>query len=210
MGKIASNLPNDSQPWGRDIEARIEKLEALVASNEINNAARDQRAETNLAKVSDLLSNTAALKTYQTEILGTARSYDLYNNGEATAETSDLTFTFSIDKPRIVSLQYSVNFDVWATYTSSATLHQEWSIDSAILINGNSVSTSQDMTYENYTTSNPLADKWVTATHLNTDNIPLEPGDYVVSVSLKYKQVSGAAATTFFFQGDVLTVSIIE
>lgn len=210
MGKIASNLPYDSLPWGRDIEARLEKLEALVASNETNNAARDQRMDNSIVRVSDLLANTAALKTYQTEIIGFSRQHDLSNTGFGTADTSDLTLTFSIDKTRTVSFQYSVNFDVWATYTSSAVLHQEWTIYSIISLNGNSISTSEDRNFEDYVTANPVSSKWVTATHLNFETITLEPGDYTVSISLNYDQTSTGASTSFFFQGDTLSVSIIE
>lgn len=36
-----SNLPTASQPWGKAMERDLEKLQATVASNEVNNKARD-------------------------------------------------------------------------------------------------------------------------------------------------------------------------
>lgn len=49
-----NNLPSDSQPWGRQVEDRIDALESLVSSSNINNAARDKQ----LAASMDNISNT--------------------------------------------------------------------------------------------------------------------------------------------------------
>ena len=210
MGKIVSNLPNDSQPWGRDIESRLEKLEALVASNEINNIARDQRIEANLNRVSELLSNTAALKTYQAEISGPSRQYNVSGTQSGFADTQDLTLSFSIDKPRIVSFQYSVNYDAWPSYLSPTDLSQEWSVTSFINLNGEIISQSTDHQIDTYSSSNPLSSRWITSTHFNMEKISLQPGDYEVKIDLLYEQYAGSTSTSFFFQGDVLSVSIIE
>lgn len=47
-----NNLPSDSQPWGRQVEDRIDALESLVASNEINNIARDKQLASSFANLS--------------------------------------------------------------------------------------------------------------------------------------------------------------
>lgn len=210
MGKIQSNLPNDSQPWGRDIESRLERIEAAVTANEVNNAARDQRIETNLLKVSELLANTAALKFYQRQISGPSREYTLNNTDSKSDSLTDLRIEFSLDKPRVVSFQYAVNYDVWPTYTSPSVLSQDWGLTSFITLNGESISSNYDSQTENYTTSNPLSSKWITSTHINMEQRRLEPGDYVADVSIMCDQNSSAASTIFFLQGDLFSINIIE
>lgn len=43
-----SNLPADSQRWGREIQYRLDALEKTVQSNQINNIARDRQLQSNL------------------------------------------------------------------------------------------------------------------------------------------------------------------
>jgi len=209
MGKIVSNLPNDSQPWGRDIEARIEQLEALVASNEINNAARDQRLETNLSKVSELLANTAALRTYQAQnqSFGT---YAFTSSDTEIINTTDLVVNFSIDKERFVFFEYATDFATVVTYTSSGDLTVQSVIFSEILLNGNLISLSTQNSIEQFSAANPYQSKTSSGTHRNIEKIRLQAGDYQVTVKLTAVNESSSSTATMTFGGDVLSVSIIE
>jgi hypothetical protein len=210
MGKIASNLSNDSLPWGRDIESRLEKLEALVASNQINNIARDQRIEANLNRVSEVLSNVSALKTYKSSIDGTARDVTLYATDGSWIDTEDLTITFSIDKPRVIRAEYFVNWDAWPGVYTTTELNPEWLIRASIVINGEEINTIEQRKRTGYATSNPVSDEWNTGTMSNVKTIALQPGDYTVTVDLYVDAFTNSTYTTFFFQNDDLTVSIIE
>lgn len=208
MGKISSNLPNDSQPWGRDIEARLEQLEALVASNAINNAARDQTIETNLANVSSALDNAAALKTYYAQMPDDERSYEIIGTGVDTFDINDLTINFSLDEERMVSFQYLTSYSISQTYSGGT---EEYStITSTIYLNGKEISYADDSIYDFYLTSNPMSNKTVASTHLNSEKIFLQAGDYTVKVNISITNTNNNTFATFIFKGDSLSVQIIE
>lgn len=208
MGKVASNLPNDSQPWGRDIESRLEKLEALVASNEINNAARDQRMETNLLKVSELLANTAALKSYQAEMPDEDRPYEIIGSGVDNFTIEDLTINFSIDKPRTVALQYLTSCGISQTYSGGT--DESSYLSSYISINGVTLSEATDQIYDFYTTSNPMSNKTIATTHVNSEKVTLEAGDYTAKVTIIIGNVNPNTFATFTLKSDSFSVQIIE
>ena len=46
-----SNLPATAQPWARDVQKRIEKVESNVKANELNNTARDVQLENNYKRI---------------------------------------------------------------------------------------------------------------------------------------------------------------
>lgn len=210
MGKVVSNLPIDSLPWGRDIERRLEQLEALVSSNEVNNAARDQRMETNLLKVSELLSNTAALKTYQIQMPSAYRDYFLANVDNQNIDTTDLLINFSIDKARVVSFEYSTDFKAVTVYPSSSDLSVSWDIFSSLILNGEYISLSIETIDDAFLTSNPYTRREIARTHKNVERKLLQPGDYELVVQVNLLNNSSASTTTMSFSGDVLSASIIE
>lgn len=49
----ASNLSTSAQPWGRVVEKGITNLETLVATERVNNAARDAQATVNIRRLDD-------------------------------------------------------------------------------------------------------------------------------------------------------------
>lgn len=49
----ASNLNTSAQPWGRVVEKGITNLETLVATERVNNAARDAQAVVNIRRLDD-------------------------------------------------------------------------------------------------------------------------------------------------------------
>lgn len=63
----ASNLSTAAQPWGRVVEKSIGSLETLVATERVNNAARDAQAVVNIKRLDDsvvgLASTVASIKT---------------------------------------------------------------------------------------------------------------------------------------------------
>lgn len=56
-----SNLATASQPWGRFVEKSITALEALVATEKVNNAARDAQMALSIKRTDASLSEVAAL-----------------------------------------------------------------------------------------------------------------------------------------------------
>lgn len=46
-----SNLPATAQPWARDVQKRIEKVESNVKANELNNTARDVQLDNNYKRI---------------------------------------------------------------------------------------------------------------------------------------------------------------
>lgn len=63
----ASNLSTAAQPWGRVVEKSIGGLETLVATERVNNAARDAQAVVNIKRLDEsvvgLASTVASIKT---------------------------------------------------------------------------------------------------------------------------------------------------
>jgi hypothetical protein len=55
-----SNLPSASQPWGKAIQRDLEKVQATVASNEVNNKARDTQLEKNYKRLDGTVNAIAA------------------------------------------------------------------------------------------------------------------------------------------------------
>lgn len=55
-----NNLPSQSMPWGREVQKRIESLEAALRSSEINNAARDNQMANAIKRLD---ANTVGLST---------------------------------------------------------------------------------------------------------------------------------------------------
>ena len=61
MAFPTSYLPSGSQPWGREIQKRIELAEAAIARNERNNSARDTQLASAQDRLSEQLIRTNAL-----------------------------------------------------------------------------------------------------------------------------------------------------
>jgi len=56
-------LPSNAQPWGREVQKRIETTEATVARNERNNDARDTQLASAQLRLNDQLIKTNAIAT---------------------------------------------------------------------------------------------------------------------------------------------------
>jgi hypothetical protein len=67
-------LPSNAQPWGREVQKRIETTEATVARNERNNDARDTQLASAQLRLNDQLikTNTIANQANQTAIQAAA------------------------------------------------------------------------------------------------------------------------------------------
>jgi hypothetical protein len=129
MGNIRSNLPNDSQPWGKDIEDRLTSAESTIISNEVNNSARDAQLQTSINAVSD------ALVQVKTAIASDHKRYD-FSGGSLPTRPTVLTFT----KP-IWATKATVISTVYATASASSL---SVSGDVGLFIDGNSA------TYKTY------------------------------------------------------------
>lgn len=62
-----SNLPADSQQWGRLVQSKLESLEKIVESNQINNIARDRQLQSSLERVNTttIVSDNDLTSAYQ-------------------------------------------------------------------------------------------------------------------------------------------------
>jgi len=67
-------LPSNAQPWGREVQKRIETTEATVARNERNNDARDTQLASAQLRLNDQLikTNQIAVQANQTAIQASA------------------------------------------------------------------------------------------------------------------------------------------
>lgn len=67
-------LASGSQPWGREVQKRIELAEATIARNEKNNDARDTQLASSQARLSDQLikTNSIAVQANQTAVQASA------------------------------------------------------------------------------------------------------------------------------------------
>lgn len=72
-----SNLPNDAQPWGREIQKRVESIESTVKSNDVNNTARDRQLAASVARIDKAVTELAIT---QGIVSGTTNDLTSINN----------------------------------------------------------------------------------------------------------------------------------
>lgn len=93
-----SNLPSTSQPWGREVQKRIEDTEKTVKANNLNNTARDVQLEANYKRldkaINDLKVTQDTLDTTVTEVATVANTAST----AATNANSALTGLGSLDE----------------------------------------------------------------------------------------------------------------
>lgn len=80
-----SNLPSASQPWGKAIQKDLEKLQAAVATNEINNKARDTQLEKNYKRLDATVGEVAAVAVSAANAAAQAQSAANTANSAASA-----------------------------------------------------------------------------------------------------------------------------
>lgn len=205
MGIIKSNLPSDSQLWGRDIENRLAALETAVASNEVNNIARDQTMQASISNMSSLLADQAEMQTYSTNTITTS-SYRWVNAINAGAvgsfETSDLTLDVSVKKPRNLIIGYSGIYNMNSVTSSLDDVRVRGTI--FIYVNNSLKNTYNiEKRFVAPTGTNTFA-----STFGNNFVIPVEAGDYHVNVKFDYDILSIFSNTEFFITNDELSVQI--
>lgn len=59
MAFPTSNLPTASVPWGREVEKQLTTATLTIASNELNNAARDNQLASSLVRVNKAATDAA-------------------------------------------------------------------------------------------------------------------------------------------------------
>lgn len=74
MAFPSNYLPSNAQPWGREVQKRIELAEAAIARNERNNDARDTQLAASQNRLSEQLikTNQIAVQANQTAVQATA------------------------------------------------------------------------------------------------------------------------------------------
>jgi hypothetical protein len=83
-----SNLPSASQPWGKAVQKDLEKLQAAVATNEINNKARDTQLEKNYKRLDATIGEVAAVAVSAANAAAQAQSAANTANSAASAASS--------------------------------------------------------------------------------------------------------------------------
>jgi hypothetical protein len=63
-----NNLPSNAQPWTREVQKRVENIEATAVTNEINNVVRDAQLQNSYKRINTIISNVFSVGT--TEING--------------------------------------------------------------------------------------------------------------------------------------------
>lgn len=130
MGIINNNLPADSQPWGREVDKRLDTIEKSVADNEVNDLARDKQLRSSLSKVAELtnLNNDAIdYLNDQSTYIALKPDPDAYiipstgSSASITQHQPGFQFVITIDKPKIIIIKHVVNADVNDYYTSGTT-----------------------------------------------------------------------------------------
>lgn len=79
-----SNLPNDAQPWGREVQKRVESIEATVKSNDVNNTARDRQLAASVARIDKTVTELAIT---QGVVSGATNDLTAVNNEIASLNT---------------------------------------------------------------------------------------------------------------------------
>jgi hypothetical protein len=82
-----SNLPASSQPWGREIQKRLQSLESEVARQKINNNSADSQIQASYKRLDETVRKVIGLEAPNSEYKIDARNitngiYTIYSNGE--------------------------------------------------------------------------------------------------------------------------------
>jgi hypothetical protein len=64
----ANNLPSTAQPWTREVQKRVENIEATAVTNEVNNVARDAQLSNSVKRINTIVNSVFSAGT--TEING--------------------------------------------------------------------------------------------------------------------------------------------
>lgn len=64
----ANNLPSTAQPWTREVQKRVENIEATAVTNEVNNVARDAQLSNSVKRINTIVTSVFSAGT--TEING--------------------------------------------------------------------------------------------------------------------------------------------
>lgn len=79
-----NNLPNDAQPWGREIQKQVESLTNTVVSNDVNNTARDKQLAASVARLDKTVTELAITKGI---VSGTTTDLTTINNNISAINT---------------------------------------------------------------------------------------------------------------------------
>lgn len=130
-----SNLPNDAQPWGREVQKRVEGLESTVKSNDVNNTARDRQLAASVARIDKTVTELAIT---QGLVSGATNDLTAVNNELASLNTQvnnnlvngTMTLAYAgVDGSRTDAAVARVTFakPAWA---SKVTVHCTGNVDS--------------------------------------------------------------------------------
>jgi len=206
-----NNLPSSSLPWGREVENQLESLKDTVYKNEVNNSARDTTSQTNIKNINNILADQLQLKTYITEINPNINRTKTYTGtGFGNLDTSDLSQTITLDKPRTLVLQYSSLCRVRNTFITASESYS-WYITSEIYVNGTRVSYSDIQKERNFSAgNNPYSSEYDSQQMVNIKRVKLPIGTHNITVKVDTGAVSSTATTQITVSGDDLSVTVIE
>jgi len=204
-----SNLPTSSQPWGREVEKRLEALGESVTLNEINNSARDAISQTNITNLLKLMADQVELVTYSTEIPGTQVINFTSPLSELTRNMKQLDINILLNKPRRLLINYSTYYEIYiqtlangdtTTYGFDFKVYVDGvEVDSQYVLKNNGKTFTNTLTYDNNS---------INAIKL----VPVSAGAHVISVTMTVKgsPPSGGGTMDINIIGDNLIVTVIE
>jgi len=210
-----NNLPSSSLPWGREVENQLESLKDTVYKNEVNNSARDATSQTNIKNINNILADQLQLKTYITETNpNTKRSKTYTNGGGEFLDTSDLTQTITLDKPRTLVIQYSAQCRVRNTCLDP-TQSYSWYILSQIYVNGTRVSYADIQKSRTVGgavgfANNPYSQEYDSQQMINIKRVKLPAGTHTISVTIDIGCTNPLGTTDMTVDGDDLSVAVVQ
>jgi hypothetical protein len=121
------NLPDDAEPWGREHDNRVYALESSVSSLQASLQGQNRNNASSIQTLGDQVSDLAGRESYSAS--APALIFRLPNTLAATAWGPNVSFT--LERPRIVSLEFVVGTFFQAGGTAALTYTR-----GALFING--------------------------------------------------------------------------
>lgn len=215
MATLNSNLPADSQPWGREVDTRLTSLENAIDANAVNDAARDKQLRSSLARVADLThaneqaidylndqSTYVAIKPLTSEgtwVAGTGGALTEFNHN-----VPGFKFVITIDKPKIMTLRHNIACSLYLSNKGAGFYYG--AVVSGFILNGNVIDSSDFSSdeisfavHETFT-STSSTDNSSNGTVVNEFALILPAGTHTVQATTTVKcNLPGSTANELFY-----------
>lgn len=217
-----SDLPSGSLPFAREAIKRIEELERLRASDQSSATATDKGLAASVKALSEqtdiIVSNASQLALQVADLAGRV-SYQASNsdqNGWSGGQPANVsygpTITFTVDRPRVISVQFFAKLTVFSSAGSGASNRSEIAIGARV--DGNVLSASAGseavaiassngggMGYDNIDTTN-------TARYITT----VDAGTHTVQGVMLRRTISnsGTASGSIYIANPAVFVDVLQ